>query len=60
MYKTQKSHNGTKNYITLKCEVSQLHNIVIFKKITLIYKLLKKYKNISFKIRQFICFFKIN
>ena len=31
-FKTQKSHNGTWNYIILKSELSQLHNIIILKK----------------------------
>ena len=39
IFKTQKSHNGTLNYIILKSELSQLHNIIIFKnKITCVYK----------------------
>ena len=41
MFKTQKSHKGTYNDITLKCEVSQLHNIIIFKNYMCIYVIKK-------------------
>ena len=41
MFKTQKSHKGTYNYITLKSEVSQLHNILIFKNYMCIYVIKK-------------------